>query len=62
MLLLQDENKECFFLEASRKGGEGKRKEREIQRGRESKSESEGERFWISCYVTFSCQEKQKPR
>lgn len=58
MLLQQDENKECVCLRGKQKG-----RERQIQRGRESKSvrEREGERFWISCYVTFSC-EKQKLR
>lgn len=46
----------CVCFRGKQKGREGRYREG----GRAS--QCEGERFWISCYVTFSWQEKQKPR
>lgn len=37
-------------------------RQREGDTERAGEQVRERERFWISCYVTFSCQEKQKPR
>lgn len=52
-LLQQDENQKCACF----RGREG-----DTEREGEQVREGERERFWISCYVTFSCQGKQKPR